>query len=171
MAETICFYLGSVEDTMFIPFFLLWVPTLDSHLQAHTIQVRTPPNWKEQKCTFLLLQIELRLDLRIQEHSVILLNREVACHLTFLGLNPDVYFSLTSSDVIQDMRVNVSEEEGSEEVIWYKVKKEKVQRSGTILNSFVPLSKERFLGDDEIIENLVVSIIICKFNMILENWL
>lgn len=67
------------------------------------------------------------------------------------------------------MRVNVSEEEGSEEVIWYKVKKEKVQRSGTILNSFVPLSKERFLGDDEIIENLVVSIIICKFNMILEN--
>jgi len=50
------------------------------------------------------------MDLRIQKHLVILLNH-----------------------VLQDVRVNVSEE-GSENVIWYK---------------------ERFLGDGEIIENLV----------------
>ena len=52
------------------------------------------------------------------------------------------------------MRVNVFDE-GSENVIWYKVIYLKKDTRFTT-HSFVPSLKERFLGDDEIIENLVV---------------
>lgn len=71
------------------------------------------------KC-ILILELELRLDLRIQKHPVILLKRERQ-HLTLLKSIHVQISTLTSSDVLQDMRVNVSEE-GSENVIWYKVK-------------------------------------------------
>ncbi|PPQ90949.1 hypothetical protein CVT25_008279 [Psilocybe cyanescens] len=48
-------------------------------------------------------------------------------------------YRVQTSDVIQDMRVNVSEE-GTDEIIWYK---------------------ERFLSDNEIVENLVVCLLLC----------
>ena len=53
------------------------------------------------------------------------------------------------------MRVNVFDE-GSENVIWYKVIFFKKKDTRSTTHSFVPSLKERFLGDDEIIENLVV---------------
>ena len=55
------------------------------------------------------------------------------------------------------MRVNVFDE-GSENVIWYKVifKKKKDTRFTLQRTHLYLLLKERFLGDDEIIENLVV---------------
>ena len=58
-----------------------------------------------------------------------------------------------SSDVLADMRVNITEE-GSERVIWYKasspssVHKADINSAGCV--------KERFLADDEIVEHFVV---------------
>jgi glutamine amidotransferase-like uncharacterized protein len=65
------------------------------------------------------------------------------------------------------MRVNVFKE-GSEKVIWYKVKK---HDSLVIpLLTTTHLLKERFLGDQEIIENLIVSIIYTQvYHWILEK--
>jgi hypothetical protein len=80
--------------------------------------------------------LEIKMDPRIQEYPVILSKREAASYSAKVNLVD--LGSLTSSDVLQDMIVNVFEE-GSENVIF---------------------SKERFLEDDEIIENLVVSVII-----------
>ena len=58
-----------------------------------------------------------------------------------------------SSDVLADMRVNISEE-GSDRVIWYKASV-CIIRCQAAINS-AGCVKERFLADDEIIEHFVV---------------
>ena len=71
------------------------------------------------------LRVRLKDLIQIQEQPAILLNREVA-FLTLLKWTISfkfhfIFFTKNSSDVLQDMRVNVFEE-GSENVIWYKVR-------------------------------------------------
>ena len=63
------------------------------------------------------------------------------------------------------MRVNVFEE-GSENVIWYKVLYDCYQKLALICTISL---KERFLGDDEIIENLVVSIFLYNITQVLHK--
>jgi len=62
--------------------------------------------------------------------------------------------AVPSSDVISDMRINISEN-GSNKVLWYKVIIFLYQRSSGSLIVFV---QERFLTDDEIVEHIVVYI-------------
>ena len=61
------------------------------------------------------------------------------------------------------MRVNVFEED-SESVIWYKVIARFIQNLENNAATHLYLFKERFLGDDEIVENLVVSILLHTIN-------
>lgn len=58
-----------------------------------------------------------------------------------------------SSDVLADMRVNISEE-GSDRVIWYKASICIIGYQADI--NLAGCVKERFLADDEIIEHFVV---------------